>query len=71
MKKLILLFATVFLIILFVASSSYRGQDLKVTNKELQDASNNYMDGKYGALLWLNLAGEYPGIPADLFYCDG
>jgi CubicO group peptidase (beta-lactamase class C family) len=28
-------------------------------------------DGKYGALLWLNLAGEYPGVPADLFYCDG
>jgi CubicO group peptidase (beta-lactamase class C family) len=28
-------------------------------------------DGKYGALLWLNLAGEFPGVPADLFYCDG
>ena len=28
-------------------------------------------NGKYGALLWLNLSGEFPGVPADLFYCDG
>jgi hypothetical protein len=27
--------------------------------------------GKYGALFWLNLSGQFPGIPADLFYCDG
>jgi CubicO group peptidase (beta-lactamase class C family) len=28
-------------------------------------------DGKYGAMFWLNRSGQFPGIPADLFYCDG
>lgn len=28
-------------------------------------------DGDYGALLWLNRGGEFPGVPEDLFYCDG
>lgn len=27
--------------------------------------------GEYGALLWLNRSGEFPGLPEDLFYCDG
>jgi CubicO group peptidase (beta-lactamase class C family) len=27
--------------------------------------------GKYGALLWLNRSGVFPGVPDDLFYCDG
>ena len=28
-------------------------------------------DGAYGALFWLNKNGEFPGLPEDLFYCDG
>ncbi len=27
--------------------------------------------GEYGALLWLNRNGEFPGLPDDLYYCDG
>lgn len=27
--------------------------------------------GEYGALFWLNRKGEFPGLPEDLFYCDG
>jgi hypothetical protein len=27
--------------------------------------------GEYGALLWLNRNGEFPGMPDDLYYCDG
>jgi CubicO group peptidase (beta-lactamase class C family) len=27
--------------------------------------------GEYGALLWLNRAGEFPGMPEDLYYADG
>lgn len=27
--------------------------------------------GKYGALFWLNKNGEFPGLPDDLYYCDG
>ncbi len=27
--------------------------------------------GEYGALLWLNRNGEFPGLPEDLYYCDG
>ncbi len=28
-------------------------------------------DGAYGALFWLNKNGEFPGLPEDLYYCDG
>jgi CubicO group peptidase (beta-lactamase class C family) len=28
-------------------------------------------EGGYGALLWLNKGGKFPGVPYDLFYCDG
>ena len=28
-------------------------------------------EGQYGAAFWLNRAGTFPGVPADLFYCDG
>jgi CubicO group peptidase (beta-lactamase class C family) len=28
-------------------------------------------DGNYGAHFWINSSGEYPGVPADLFYADG
>ncbi|NSW94273.1 MAG: serine hydrolase [Bacteroidales bacterium] len=28
-------------------------------------------DGGYGALFWLNKSGQFPGIPSDMFYCDG
>jgi CubicO group peptidase (beta-lactamase class C family) len=27
--------------------------------------------GEYGALFWLNRNGEFPGLPDDLYYCDG
>jgi hypothetical protein len=27
--------------------------------------------GEYGALFWLNRNGEFPGMPDDLYYCDG
>ncbi len=27
--------------------------------------------GEYGALFWLNRKGEFPGMPDDLYYCDG
>jgi len=27
--------------------------------------------GAYGALFWLNKNGEFPGLPEDLYYCDG
>jgi hypothetical protein len=27
--------------------------------------------GEYGALFWLNKKGEFPGLPDDLYYCDG
>jgi len=27
--------------------------------------------GEYGAMLWLNRNGEFPGMPDDLYYCDG
>jgi CubicO group peptidase (beta-lactamase class C family) len=27
--------------------------------------------GDYGAHFWINSSGEYPGVPADLFWCDG
>jgi CubicO group peptidase (beta-lactamase class C family) len=27
--------------------------------------------GDYGAHFWINSSGEYPGVPADLFYADG
>lgn len=28
-------------------------------------------DGRYGAMFWLNRGGEFPGLPEDVFYCDG
>jgi len=28
-------------------------------------------EGDYGAHFWINSSGEYPGVPADLFYADG
>lgn len=28
-------------------------------------------EGDYGAHFWINSSGEYPGVPADLFWCDG
>lgn len=28
-------------------------------------------EGDYGAFFWLNSTGEFPGVPEDLFYCDG
>ena len=31
----------------------------------------NGSNGGYGALFWLNQSGQFPGIPSDLFYCDG
>lgn len=31
----------------------------------------NGSDGSYGALFWLNKSGQFPGIPEDMFYCDG
>ncbi|MDX9724798.1 MAG: serine hydrolase [Bacteroidales bacterium] len=31
----------------------------------------NGSNGSYGALFWLNRGNEFPGIPEDLFYCDG
>lgn len=31
----------------------------------------NGSKSKYGAFFWLNISGKYPGVPADLFYCDG
>lgn len=34
-------------------------------------ASADGSDGEYGAQFWLNRSGEFKGIPADLFYCDG
>lgn len=33
--------------------------------------SANGSNGGYGALFWLNKSGQFPGIPSDLFYCDG
>jgi CubicO group peptidase (beta-lactamase class C family) len=27
--------------------------------------------GEYGAMFWLNRNGEFPGMPDDLYYCDG
>lgn len=31
----------------------------------------NGSEGSYGALFWLNKSGQFPGIPSDMFYCDG
>ncbi|MDT8373343.1 MAG: serine hydrolase [Bacteroidales bacterium] len=28
-------------------------------------------EGEYGALFWLNKKGEFPGLPDDVYYCDG
>jgi CubicO group peptidase (beta-lactamase class C family) len=28
-------------------------------------------EGDYGAHFWINRSGEYPGVPADLFWADG
>jgi CubicO group peptidase (beta-lactamase class C family) len=28
-------------------------------------------EGDYGAHFWINSSGEFPGVPADLFYADG
>jgi len=28
-------------------------------------------DGGYGAMFWLNRGGQFPGIPEDMFFCDG
>lgn len=28
-------------------------------------------DGEYGALFWLNKKNTFPGLPEDLYYCDG
>jgi CubicO group peptidase (beta-lactamase class C family) len=28
-------------------------------------------DRTYGAHFWINSSGKYPGVPSDLFYCDG
>ncbi len=28
-------------------------------------------NGEYGALFWLNKNNEFPGVPDDLYYCDG
>ena len=27
--------------------------------------------GCYGAFFWLNQSGDYPGVPADMFFCAG
>lgn len=27
--------------------------------------------GEYGAFFWLNRSGEFPGLPEDLYFCDG
>lgn len=31
----------------------------------------NGSDGQYGAFFWLNRAGGYPGVPEDMFSCNG
>jgi CubicO group peptidase (beta-lactamase class C family) len=28
-------------------------------------------DGQYGAFFWLNRSGKYPGVPEDMFSCEG
>jgi major membrane immunogen (membrane-anchored lipoprotein) len=47
MKKLKAPFAIVLVVILFIASSFYKGQDFKITEKVLQDTTNCYKDGNY------------------------
>jgi major membrane immunogen (membrane-anchored lipoprotein) len=47
MKKLKIPFIIIFPVILFVASSFYRGQDLKVGDTVVQDTSGSYKDGSY------------------------
>ncbi len=31
----------------------------------------NGSGGKYGAFFWLNKSGAYPGVPDDMYFCDG
>jgi hypothetical protein len=31
----------------------------------------NGSNGKYGSFFWLNLSNLYPGVPCDMFFCDG
>ncbi len=31
----------------------------------------NGSGGKYGAFFWLNRGGEFPGVPADMYSCNG
>jgi len=31
----------------------------------------NGSGGKYGSFFWLNLSGDYPGVPSDLYMCRG
>jgi major membrane immunogen (membrane-anchored lipoprotein) len=47
MKTINAPFTLLFLLIPFVASTFCMGQDLKITDKVLQDASGNYKDGSY------------------------
>jgi uncharacterized protein with FMN-binding domain len=47
MKKINAPFTLLFLLIPFVASTFCMGQDLKITDKVLQDTSGTYKDGSY------------------------
>jgi major membrane immunogen (membrane-anchored lipoprotein) len=47
MKKSKIPFAIVFIVMLFVAYAFCSGQDIKVTEKKVQDTTGNYPDGIY------------------------
>jgi hypothetical protein len=38
-------------------------------DKTLQPANGS--NGKYGSFFWLNLSNSYPGVPRDMYFCDG
>lgn len=58
--------------LLYLHNGSWLGKQL------LPDAWVSYTatpakgsNGVYGAHFWLNSSGAFPGVPRDLFYCDG
>ena len=58
--------------LLYLHNGNWLGEQLFPENWVSYTTSPaNGSDGTYGALLWLNRSGVFPGVPEDLFYCDG